>query len=650
MKVRMRTRNCALIALIAFLTAGVAACGRVLTPGKPDVTSGVPTQAGQVEAGPYDVIELPLDAVPGPSLEAVSNPEFQDPESGAFVQVLRVLHDPRQIPLDRWLYSHPTGGETVVHPDANLLRDRLTEEGYSALAVYVKVRAPGEGQARDPFFLPRVSDDNRFGAWPALEVAYPETGDGLPCAPLDYAAGREAYQAPDTGRVFDPMAFTPPQPWYDPENRILPTGEIREGWLLCLSADIEVDEARLTWRTIPTENEIEQVITAWMSLHRLPVGDWHLIPDKTVLAWNEDEEDETGPGAGPAPPPGVAPTATSAVPTGGSEVVYQGPVWVSVGIGMSHERATTVTVPGSAIPADTLGSPAPGECAGVGVWYRYQEPYRVVCQPNKGDRFGRFFLQFSFPGMEELNTDWDRMALAERLSLNLYMQSDLDGLFTSFPGVELQSEATWIRADLPDGISTAWVAMSSGDWIGSVPVWQVNLYDAAFGSTSTDEICDEKDCLNVDDLAMDAADQEELRLKMPIPLLDLGEYGYGITVRRTWTTNQTVLVNDNLHGQDFLPLQRTDPWLFVEIATVTDRAGDMYILYPDGSGSFTLEPLEMVALYTNHTGNLAVRYAVHAEVRTADEGFALMGTLPRDVSLADVILVMVNTGPAWRLQ
>ncbi|MGB6896178.1 MAG: hypothetical protein WBF37_09595, partial [Dehalococcoidia bacterium] len=120
--------------------------------------------------------------------------------------------------------------------------------------------------------------------------------------------------------------------------------------------------------------------------------------------------------------------------------------------------------------------------------------------------------------------------------------------------------------------------------------------------------------------------------------------------RRAWTISQTVLVNDNLHGQDFLPRQRTDPWLFVEIATVTDRARDMYILYPDGSGSFKLESLEMVALYTNNAGDLAVRYAVHAEVRTADEGFALMGTLPRGVSLADVILVMGNTGPTWRLQ
>jgi hypothetical protein len=252
--------------------------------------------------------------------------------------------------------------------------------------------------------------------------------------------------------------------------------------------------------------------------------------------------------------------------------------------------------------------------------------------------------------MEELGADWDRMALAERLPLNLYAQSDLDGLFTSFPGIEIQSEATWIRADLPDYLSTVWVSTSPGDWEGAVPVWEVDLYDADLGSTSTDEICDVQDCLNVDDLSMNVADQEELRLKMPVPILGLGEFGHGITVRRAWTTNQTVLVNDNLHGQDFLPQKRTDPWLFVEIATVTDRAGDMYILYPDGFGSFTLEPLEMVALYKNDTDDLTVRYGVHAEVRTADEGFALMGVLPRDISLADVLLVMGNTGPAWRLQ
>ena len=139
-------------------------------------------------------------------------------------------------------------------------------------------------------------------------------------------------------------------------------------------------------------------------------------------------------------------------------------------------------------------------------------------------------------------------------------------------------------------------------------------------------------------------------MQMPVPVLGIGDYAHGVTVMSAWTTSQVVLVNDNTQGQDFFPVQRSDPWLFVDIATVTDRADDIYLLYPDGSGTYVLQPLEMVALYTNDSGDIAVRFAVHAAVRSAQEGIALMGNLPRGVSLEDVLLVMGNTGPAWRLR
>jgi hypothetical protein len=156
--------------------------------------------------------------------------------------------------------------------------------------------------------------------------------------------------------------------------------------------------------------------------------------------------------------------------------------------------------------------------------------------------------------------------------------------------------------------------------------------------------------LNIDELPMVTSDIETLRLKMPVPILDFGEEAHGISVRDAWTTNQTIFVNDNLHGQDFLPQSRNDTWLIFEISTVTDRAGDIYLLYPQADGTFDVSPMEFVALYQGSGGEIAVRYGVHAEVRGADHGFALLGTLPRGVSFSDVYIVLGNTGPAWRLQ
>jgi len=255
--------------------------------------------------------------------------------------------------------------------------------------------------------------------------------------------------------------------------------------------------------------------------------------------------------------------------------------------------------------------------------------------------------------MEELRDAWDRMALGERVNLDLYVQNDLDGLLRTFQEVQIQSEFTWLRTNLPDNTSKVWLAMTDVDGAGlATPllVWEVELYDATFGSTSTAEVCEARPCLDIDELSMDPADREALRLKMPIPVMDLGENANGISVRKVWTTDQTILVNDNLHGQDFLPQQRSEPWLFIEIATVTDRAGDLYLLYPASDGTYTVEPTELVALYQGSGGEIAVRYGVHVEVRGAEEGFALLGTLPRGVSLSDVFLVLSNTGPTWRLR
>jgi hypothetical protein len=645
----MANRPFSHIWLLATLVLTAAACSRSPEGAPAGTNISDSTEASTTAIGHYDVLTLPLGSVPDPPVGTIFHPEFQDPASGAFVQVLRVLEDPREIPLDRWLYANPAGGTGILHPGAGDWQGRLEGSEYTALAVYVRVRAPSDHAMDDPFFTAENIGENPADAWPPLEVADPGSEEGFPCASLDYTDGRRAYAAPDAGKRFDPQVFTPPRPWYEPGVRLDP-GESREGWMLCLSA-VPAEEARLAWRALPEGAGDEHLTTAWARLNPLPVGEWHLLHKSTVVGWDVDEEQLAEEGPAPPPGPGAAPTGVN--PAEGAQTVYEGPVWVSVGIGMSYTREATGARSGSSLTFDTAGTPPPGDCPGVGVWYRHHEPYEIVCRSNEEGRFGRFFLQFYFPGMVALGEDWDRMALRDRVNLDLYAQSDLDGLMASFKGVQIQSEFTWLKADLPDEALRVWLAITDFDGAGhlfSLPVWEVDLYDADYGSSSTASICESRPCLNVDELPLVTSDLETLRLKMPVPILDFGEEAHGIAVRDAWTTTRTILVNDNLHGQDFLPQGRNDPWLIVEISTVTDRAGDIYLLYPRADGTFVVAPMEFVALYQGSGGEIAVRYGVHAEVRGAEQGFALLGTLPRGVSLSDILLVLANTGPAWRLQ
>lgn len=642
----MANRPLQRVGLLVALILLAAACSRPperaperALPKELDGTAGAPLT-------PYDLIDLPVDHIPEPSPRTTFHPEFQDPGTGALVEVLRVLDDPREIPLDRWLVEFPGGDSVTLYPQASKIRSRFESAQPMPLAVYVKVQNPSDTSVEDPFFPSGDISENPSDAWPPMDVIDPGSDLRLPCSALDYVEATEAYPAPDTDEVVDPRSYTPPRPWYEPDRRIDP-GETREGWMLCLST-VPARDAQLEWRTMPEAASDSAAMVVWSRLDRLPVGGWHFIENAQVLAWSLEDGAEEG----PSPPPGPGATPTGAIPAEGAQRVYEGPVWISVGIGMSYTQEVTGPRSGSPMTFDVAGVSPPGDCPGTGVWYRHQEPYEVICHPNSDGRYGRFSLQFYFPGMEEYMAEWGRMALQDRVSLELYAQDDLDGLIASFDGVEVQSEFTWLEADLPDEVDKVWLALTEpGEtYVAPLPIWEVDLYYADFGSSSTEAICADWPCLDLDELTMNADDREALRLKMAVPILDLGEEGHGITIHEASTVDRTILVNDNLHGQDFLPQKRGDPWLIVEISTVTDRAGDIYLLYPSSDGIYRTEPLELVALYEGSGGEIAVRYGVHAEVRGAEQGFALLGSIPRGVSLGEAYLVLSNAGPAWRLR
>ena len=57
-----------------------------------------------------------------------------------------------------------------------------------------------------------------------------------------------------------------------------------------------------------------------------------------------------------------------------------------------------------------------------------------------------------------------------------------------------------------------------------------------------------------------------------------------------------------------------------------------------------------MALYRGDGGEIAVRYGVQADVRSAAQGLGLLSTLPQGVPLERVRLVLGGSGPAWRLR
>lgn len=578
-------------------------------------------------------VELPMSAVPAPAERSVLAPSITSP-GGAQLQVLRVLEEPRQIPLDHFLTRRLPSGESVSYPFESEILGVFNGEANSALAVYVRAEAPRDSPASDPLISELGPDAEGLRAWPPLTVIGEDTGLRLPCAP-------PAHPSDDTSRI------GPPVPAYPAWGDSLSPGEVREGWLLCLSRADQSDSAALEW-VFSGEAEGTSTVPAWSPLARLPAGAWHLIEVGTVFGWSvaEQADDSVEP---PAPPASRFPTPTSAVPESGAEIVYQGPLWVSIGTGISYRRDP-------ASGGDFLGSLfhaqlPPGGCPGVSVLYRDRG---VECPPSEDDRVGRLALQFIFPDFEEAQSRWDHLALDGRYALDLYVQDSLDGLFSAAEGIELQSQGTWLQVDLPGGSSTIWAALrldAQGLDPSVTPVWEIPLYDAAFGQVnSLDGVCLLRECFDPDGLTLAPSDRADLQLDMPIPLLALGESGHGVTPRQVRRILGEILVNDNLHGQDFLPRAESDPWLLIDIATVNDRAQRSFLLYPDGTGGYETEPLEMVHYYEGSSGPLVVRYDAHAETRRGEEGFALLGTLPAGVPLEDVFLVMGNTGPSWGLE
>jgi len=477
----LRARTGVVVGLAVCLAVGAAA--------------GVwPTLAQAQGMGPRDVAEIPIESVPAWVSEGVSRYTL-DPQNDYSVEleVLAVIRDPRDIPADRFLYA-PTGyrGEVLVHPQADAIRSSLGERGHSAVAVYVRTKAPDnpcDGCIyRDPFDVVSLElnpDYDPGHPWP-LGVSYGLDGIAeLPClSPAAIGSDVRPFTAPDTGKRIRPDEYLPPIPQYTvrgDENldtsglhrgEIAP-GEVREGWVMCLAPDVPVDQVRLGGN--------------WTPFDAMAVGEWMLLKDRQVMGWNSEER--------PLRWGGGEPTRVD------EQVVYEGDVWITVAQALRHRENPRVGDDGTT---------------------RESLTHELI-------------VQMYFDGMDDLLRVWDELEVPD-VDVAVVTEPEEEGYRLVWGGGGARQEE--VRAEGqsvllgPSGASEplgeVW-AFPVGQGIqgesGPIVGWRVAFEEIDERDLTTDEICAQTECISV---PVGFIDEEVGTL---LPVIPPGTQAFGVTVQ-----------------------------------------------------------------------------------------------------------------------
>jgi hypothetical protein len=496
------------------------------------------------QMGPHDVAEIPIESVPAWVSEGVARYIPEEGQEG--IEVLAVLRDPRDVPIDRFLYALTDRGEVVVHPEADAIRRSLGEQGYSAVAVYVRATARTEMDegtvSIDPFWVEDLeareqSPERWYAPWRSLGVKYEAEGvSALPCLePMTIGSGVRPFTAPDTGTRMQPDQYLPPMPQYVVEDsvntglprRVMTAGEVREGWLLCLAPDVPagqvviVDGPRYFGRGFADWN---QGYPYWAHTAEMPIGEWYLLRNRQVLGWNED----------PAQVRGSDPIHLD------EQVVYEGDVWVSVGQALRH-----------------LGNPRVDQ-DGISA-----EPFEEEIR-----------LQMYFEGMEELLTRWDQLGLQGGMDVTFI--GDLQHPWQNGVGgqvVELRAQGT------SKSVGSSSLMVGQGRyrepqevlWLypgdvrtlgetGPIQVWRIQFQEIDERDLTTDVICAVTECV---DVPVGPLGRE---VNTPLPLIPAGTRAFGVSVQSARFIQFPFLRFERLDVYvDDGRISRGKKWLAVEV-------------------------------------------------------------------------------------
>jgi hypothetical protein len=577
--------------------------------------------------GPRDVAVIPIESVPAWVSEGVARyvPTGESGEHQPGIEVLAVLRDPRDVPIDRFLYALSEQGEVIVHPEAEAIRRSLASRGHSAVAVYVRatVRADLEPDVYidDPFFVGAVGSSGTwtYEAWRSLSVAYEAEGvSSLPCLePMTIGERARPFVAPDTGARIRPDEYLPPMPHYAVRDTAgepgllagqMVAGETREGWVLCLAPNVPVEEVRIG------TNAYGQPF--WAPVEEMPIGAWYLLEDREVLGWNEDPTRMRG---------------DESVHVD-EQVVYRGDVWVSMAQAFRYIYTSRADRNG------TLVEP-------------YEEQIRV---------------QMHFAGMEELLQVWDQLALKDALDVAIIYDIQAPWARPRAETIELRGRGSSL------GYPSGWISNWRGEddqlpqsprvWIypgdlselrgiGAIQVWQVDFHEVDARELSTEEICAVTECATIQ---VEVAFEEYV--ERSLPLIPAGTRAFGLTVRSARFIRSPVLYAGGLDVFLEEGSNRVFPgeWQFVVVQTEAEGGSlDVGVGNLEG-GSGVVGPGSawLGGGWRYDFGTAGGLAALGGDwlpyVRAAHTRTVFLGEVPSDWQLADLVL-MRDRGPVWEL-
>ena len=605
--------------------------------------------------GPKAVHKLILEDVPEAPSHQVRSPSFIDPETGASVQVLRVLKDPRNLPLDRFI-NYRVGEGRVKQPLFWRLKDislsdehrvssvRFLKEKHMGVNVYVRVQAPPDTSISDPFsplkeLKPR--DELKTGEY-LLSYFSPLAVNGkedLVCAIPEYALGVAPYkigssEAPGSTIVYDPGEYGPLKPWYIPQASLSP-GEVREGWLLCLAPEGSIEDVWLQWRRLEiVSKEGDDLViqrkyqVAWLPAPIRAPGEYGTLRDIKIQAYDilPDEKDSI-------------------------KLTTDVPVTV-VGGGIANTQMYRAK-PFWEGTREDLSDPT------VETWLRLF--VRVVMPESQGeliwekdqiDLSNVYIRVYTEPGGEEI-------ALSNRR--DIWFSS-----YREVYGSQPMENGFWIEIMLEETVeelNNVWISLEkdNGDSFGGhdsyglpVFVWKVDLFDASDPDGIADKMCAIAKCVEggaiIDDLGNDKGPDHG------VPALCLGEIGAGITVTEIrfedWNDGfEQSLYGSFSKGMDFGGFRDVFAGLsLVPGIRYPNDNGGLSIGYRNGAGKYVLMGSSKVVRFGKAGDYTSFALVVHGphEIRSIEEGFGLSASPPLGVAQRDLFVYLEPGGPLWQ--
>jgi len=586
------------------------------------VAAGGPVAQKSEGMGPQDVAVIPIESVPGWVSEGVARTIPSQVQGG--LEVLAVLLDPRDVPIDRFLYALTERGEVMVHPQAEAIRRSFEGRGHSAVAVYVRVTAraeiPVDSVEIDPFYVDplevQAANDSFHAPWDGIGVADSHAPDSvLPCLePMTIGKGVKAFDAPDTGVRIRPDEYLPPTPHYEVVDQTgipgmvmggMAAGETREGWLLCLAPDVPVQDVRVVPVSGLMSGSTARVFGSpyWARIDEMPVGAWYRLENREVLGWNE----------APGEVPGGDPRRVD------EQVVYRGDVWVSLAQS-----------------------------------FRYRYPSVDTPETRLSDIYA---VQMSFAGMDGLLETWDQLGVKDGVALTFC--GDIGSLGCGGPQiVEVRARGTRIEGSRvgygPQEVGTTeheivWGYpgnMRESGGAGKLPVWRME-----FQEIDTDELSRDAACALLRCVPDAESDRKEGVL---FPLVPVGTEGLGLRVRAARFVDGEILQADGMDVRvDEGEVSRPHKWLIVEVEARGAVYGISAInLTGTAGGAKSAEypfNAERMVSYGVSGGRDALGHTWDAYTRAGVSSVVLVAEIPADWRMNDIALVASYAGLGWEL-